>query len=144
MRVDSLQSQYEKNTRSPFYLYSGLILAVLFTAWMVSININTQAEKKLLVANPQAGDVFLVRDSKSKQASYYFLKVADIWGDSVIVYHSNLEYNGYVSQLNYEDYFVQDEQLIYTKKELQQMLEKNEINTVDRGADTTKGFERIK
>ena len=144
MRIDSLQAAYEKSAKSPFYLYSGLILVALLVIWLVNINGNTQKQKELYVANPQAGDVYLVRDDKSKQVSYYFLKIADIWGDSVIVYHGNLEYNGFVSRLHEDDYFVQDEQLIYTKKELKQMLEKGGINAVERGYGNDEGFNRVK
>ena len=39
-------------------------------------------------------------------------------------YHSNFIYNGYITQLNEEDFFVKAEELIFTKKELKEMLDK--------------------
>jgi len=144
LRMDSLQTDYEKNTKNPFYLYSGLILVGLLILLIVNENLNTQKEKKQFVQNPQVGDIYFIREETGNKPSYYFLRIASIEGDSVIVYHGNLVYNGFISKPQNDDYFVRDEKLVYTKSELIKMLEKDEINSVERNYRNEDGFDRIK
>jgi hypothetical protein len=53
-------------------------------------------------------------------------------------------YNGFVSQFNDDDFFVSEEELSFTKKELQEMLNKDVINGIDRAYGSYSGFNRIK
>jgi hypothetical protein len=144
LRMDSLQGEYEKKTRNPFYLYSGLILIGGLILLIVNESISKQKEKKQFVQEPQAGDVYFMREEIDNKPSYYFLRIASVEGDSVIVYHGNLMYNGYLSKPQKEDYFVKDDKLIYAKSELVKMLEKDEINSVERNYRNEDGFDRIK
>lgn len=132
VRMDSLQNEYEKKTRIPFWLYSGLILiGCLIAGIVVAVKIDAK-EDKTFVQNPQAGDVYTIREDNSGKIRYYFLKVNSIQGDSVFALHSNLEYSGYISQPESKDFYVLDEELVFTKAELLQMLDKGEINGVKR------------
>lgn len=143
-RVDSVQKDYENNTRLPVYLYSGLIMVVALILLLVNENIKTQKEKARIVEDPRVGDVYTIRKDENNSTSYYFLRAAQIKGDTVYAYHSNLIYNGYITQLNDEDFFVKAEELIFTKKELKEMLDKGEINDVERNYEADAGFDRIK
>ncbi len=138
------QKHYEDISRTPFYLYTLTIILVGLISFLVIANINTQNEKARFVENPIIGDVYRIRKSENNSTSYYFLKVISIKGDTVVAYHNNLEYNGFIIKLNNEDYFVKDDELTFTKNELKQMLEKAEINSVERGYGDEEGFNRVK
>lgn len=110
---------------------------------LVIANINTQKEKALFVADPKVGDVYLIRKDVNDSTYYYFLRVARIQQDTVIVYPNAFQYFSFVYKLNEQDYFVTEE-FYYTKKQLQELLERGEINSVERGYDDSEGFNRIK
>ncbi|WP_394341592.1 hypothetical protein [Paraflavitalea soli] len=132
IRFDSLQHEYEKKTRIPFWLYSGLLLVgCLIVTIVVAANIDAK-EERIFVQHPQAGDVYTIRDDKGGKLRYFFLKVNSIQGDSVFTLHSNLEYSRYISKPQSKDFFVEDEELVFTKAELLQMLDKGEISSVKR------------
>jgi len=130
--INSIQQQYEKSGSPPFYLYTGIILAVGLVLLVIVVNLNTQMQKAKFVANPLVGDIYTIRSDEKGTASYYFLKVSKVNGDTVHAYHNNLVYHSYVSTLNSGDFFVEGEELIFTKKDLKAMLDKKEINSVDR------------
>ena len=101
-------------------------------------------EKEKFVENPKVGDVYTMRKDENTLTTYYFLKIAGIHGDTVIVYHNNLEYCRFISKLNEDDCFVKDDEIFFLKSDLKQMLIKMEINAVDRNYGEYEGFNRIK
>jgi hypothetical protein len=109
---------------------------------MVIGNINTQKEKALFVADPKVGDVYRIRKDVKDSTYYYFLRVARIQSDTVIVYPNILQYFSFITKLNEEDHFITQE-FFYTKKELSELLEKGEINSVERDYGDYEGFNRI-
>ena len=143
-RVDTVQKEYEKIAKTPFYLYAGLILVASLIFLLVNANIRTQKEKAKFVDNPIVGDVYLIRKDENNSTSYYFLRVTQINGDTIFAYHSNLEYSGFITKLNDDDFFVKEDELFFTKKELKEMLDKDEINSVERNYGSDTGFNRIK
>ena len=144
IRLDSLQRHYESISRTPIYLYATPILFAGLIAILINANLNTQKEKAQFIANPQVGDVYTIRKDEDNSTTYYFLRLVKIKGDTVIAYHNNLEYRGFVTKLNSDDFFVKDEDLYFLKSELKQMLDKMEINSVERNYDDEEGFNRIK
>ena len=143
MRLDTMRNHYESISRTPFYLYAGPILVAGLILILVNANLNTQKEKAKFVENPKVGDVYRIRKDTNNSTTYYFLRVVNIIGDTVSVYHNNLEYSGFISKLNADDYFVKDEELFFLKSDLKQMLDKMEINSVDRDYGEYEGFNRI-
>jgi hypothetical protein len=133
---------FESVTRTPIYLYSGLFIILGLIVTLVIANINTQKEKALFVANPKVGDVYRIRKDVNDTTFYYFLRVARIQSDTVIVYPNVLQYLGFITKLNDEDHFISQE-FFYTKKELKELLEKGEINSVERDYGDYEGFNRI-
>jgi hypothetical protein len=142
--LETVVRKYDRKTRPPFYLYSALILFVGLTAFWFYWDQNRQKEKRQMIAQPEIGDVYLIRRGENSETPYYFLRIAGISGDSVLAYSSSLEYGHFVSSLADEDYFVKEDTLVFTKKSLGQMLERNEINTVRRSYGEGSGFNRIK
>ncbi len=139
-----IQDEYQKKSRTPIYLYTILILFVGLVIFLINANLNTQKEKALFIANPAVGDVYRIRIDSNNTTRYFFLRIANITSDTVTAYHSNLEYSKFITQLHKEDFFVKDDVLYFTKQDLKQMLERMEINSVERGYDDEEGFNRIK
>ena len=127
-----LEDEYEKRTKNPIYLYSGLILVASLILFMVYVNLETQKQKAKYIANPLTGDTYLIRAERNDSTLYYFLRVVNISGDSVYTRHSNFEYHRYPADMDPTDFFVMEEELVYTKVELKKMLEDGKINAVDR------------
>ena len=144
MRVDSIQKHYEELTRTPFYLFAGIILCSILILLLVNSNLNSQKEKIKFVDNPKVGDVYGIRKNENNSTTHYFLRLSQISGDTVFAYHNNLEYHSYISRLNEDDFFVKDDELVFTKKELKRMLESEIINSVEREYGDYEGFDRIK
>lgn len=136
-----LEKHYEHKTRNPFYLYAVPLLIAGLITMAIFLSMNAQDNKAKLVAHPQVGDVYTVRSGQGEAARYYFLRLVSIEGEVLTMYHSSLEYTGYPSDWDRTDFFVKDQPLFYTKKELQESLDRDEINDVQRNAG--KRFERI-
>lgn len=142
--IESIKKEYAQTARTPVYLYSMLFLIGLFVAYIVY---DIQQDKKndlVFVANPKPKDVYLIKQEEKGSTSWYFLKVASVIGDTVMVFHNNLIYAGHTLKFNNDDYFVKSEQWYYTKKELKQLFEKGEINEVLRNYIDDDGFYRFK
>jgi hypothetical protein len=144
LRLESVEKHYAKMARTPFFLYSGLILFVALGLLLVNANRNMQKEKVAFVSDPHVGDVYTIRKEANDTTSYYFLRISRIKGDTVFTYHSNFEYKRAVSSLDTIDFFTKEEELFFHKKELKKMLEKDEINAVERNYGDGEGFNRIR
>jgi len=144
IRSDTLQIHYESISKTPIYLYAIPILFTGLIAILINANLKTQKEKAKFVDNPKIGDVYRIRKDENNSTTYYFLRLANIKGDTVIAYHSNLEYHGFVTKLSADDFFVKDEELFFLKSDLKQMLDNMEINSVERNYSDYEGFNRIK
>jgi len=144
IRLEAIQKHYEQISKTPFYLFTFSILFAGLIFLLVNTNLTTQKEKEAFVAHPEVGDVYKIRKEENSKTTYYFLRLIRINGDTVVAYHSNLEYSSYISELNDDDFFVRDEELYFLKPELKQMLKKMEINSVDRKYGNDEGFNRIR
>lgn len=143
-RINSLQKLYEEKTRNPFYLYTGLILIGCLISYGVIANLSYQKEKRKFVENPKVGDVYLIRNDSNSKAEYYFLRISRIAGDSVFAYHNSLINERYVSRFHEEDFFMAEEEFNFSKADLLNMLERSEINAVERNYGSGAGFDRIR
>lgn len=131
-RLESIVKKYENIARTPFYLYSALILFVGLAAGWFYWNRNKQKHMTEYVGNPAVGDVYTITEQKNTGTTYYFEKIVGISGDTVLALHSNLEYGGFVSDLSDNDYFVKDDTVVLGKKKLKEMLEQDEIYSIKR------------
>lgn len=144
IRNEPIEKKYGQSTKTPFYLYAGLMLVCALVLFIIAANLSTQKEKQRFVENPKAGDVYTIRNEENNTTTYYFLRVKQITGDTVWAYHSNLEYGGFTYKLAAEDFFVETGLLTFLKTELKDMLERGEINSVDRNYGDEEGFNRIR
>ena len=90
------------------------------------------------------GDVYRIRKDENNTTTYYFLRLASIRGDTLVAYHSHLEYSKFVTRLNEDDFFVKDEEVYLLRAGLKQMLDDGEINSVERDYGNSRGFNRIR
>ncbi len=143
VRIDSLSRQYEKKTRAPFYLYSGIILIGLLVAAGVAVSAFGAYQRTGYIDHPKVGDVYLVKRDLPAPTTWYFLRIAQMKGDTAVVYHSNLGYDAAVYSFNNDDYFVSGEESEFTTGLLKGMYQKGVITTIFRDYNGT-GFNRIK
>ena len=143
IRVEDIQWKLEDQTRLPFYLYSGIILAGGLV--IVSFVNSARADKRhrLFVESPKAGDVYRITGEKDGRDTYYFLRVSRIEGDSVFVWHNHVEYNRFVSEFNDKDYFVQSDEVAFTRQRLLKMLDDDQISDVVRDYDPDSPFNDV-
>lgn len=143
-RSENIIRQYDAKAKTPFYFYSAWILFAALAIFWFYWNKNTQMHKIELVGNPAVGDVYTIKQEKNSETTYYFLKITGIVGDSVLAFQNHFNYNDFVGRLAMDDYFVKDDTLIYKRKNLKEMLEKDEIFSVSRDYDEGDGFNRIR
>jgi len=143
VRIDSLSREYEKRTKTPFYLYSGTILVGFLIVAGIVLSAFGAYQRDKYINNPQVGDVYLVKRDLPAPTAWYFLRITKIHGDTAVVYHSNLEYNAYVYRFNSDDYFVSGEDSDYPTALLKTMFQKGIIANIFRDYEDT-GFGRIK
>jgi hypothetical protein len=96
------------------------------------------------VANPKVGDIYTISEPRNDGTAYYFLRIAEIKGDTVMAIHSSLEYNYFVNYMVGDDHFVKDDTSLYVRKRLQSMLENGEIYMVKRDYGKSSGFNQIR
>ena len=134
------KNYYLSITRTPIYLYTGLILFALMIISIVIGNANTQKQKAAFVANPMINDVYQIREGEGKSRTYYFLKVKNIDSDTLELLHSYFEYYSYISSMSDSDYFVTDEFFRVAKSEIKDYLDKGMLNAVERNYDKSSRF----
>ena len=96
-RTESILKKYERRARTPFYLYSALILAAGITAYWFYWNHNNQKHNAEYVADP--GSAMCILSGRNIGKAYYFLRIAAIISDTVMALQSNLEYNYFVNDM---------------------------------------------
>ena len=145
IRTEVIKKEFAKDTKTPFYMYSLAILVTGVIAFFVLLGLVTTLKTKSYIANPQAGDVYLVHEKEGIEG-YYYLRVAAVKGDTVLAYKNNLLYvtlDGAPDKFSDEDYFVEDHFILYTKANLKQMLTEDKITVAKRYYDAETGFNRV-
>jgi hypothetical protein len=143
-KSENILRKYEKRARTPFYLFSALILAAGVGAYWMYWNSYNQKARVEYVANPKVGDVYTISESRNDGKAWYFLRVAEIRGDTVMTIHSSLEYNYFVNYMVGDDHFVKDDTSLYMRKQLTGMLENGEVYMVRRNYGKGSGFNQIR
>lgn len=144
IRNEAVSQQYENTARTPFYFFIWPILVIIFIAFMIKSNLETQKEKQAFINDPKVGDVYTIRKEDTGKSSYYFVRLIRIEGDTITAYHNNFVYSGYVDKLDKDDFFDQAEELMFLKPQIKKMLKSGEINSVYRYYGGDDGFNRMR
>lgn len=129
---DELEDEYEKRTKNPVYLYTGLILTVLLVLFIIFSNLRHQQLKAERIANSQNGDTYLIREKRAGRKYYYYMNVFRVSGDSVFTHPGHYEYLGFVRKMARRDYFDTAFVRPYSKQQLLQMLDEGMIIKAER------------
>jgi len=143
-RSDSLQKEYTSRTKAPFYLYAWPILICCIIAGVFISLYQEKIENTRMVAHPQVGDVYLIKQDSGTILPYYFIQVARVSTDSIMAYPNHVQYDESTSRLDEKDYFIAADTFSITIPELKKMLEKGIIDKVSRGYSEASGFNRFK
>ncbi|MFL9485282.1 hypothetical protein ACI6Q2_21045 [Chitinophagaceae bacterium LWZ2-11] len=144
VRIESVEKEYAMETKTPIYFYSGIILIVSLICYAAFADYRDKEIRVRLIETPKIGDVYRIKHVEKSTTTYYFLRVSQVAGDSVSTLHNTLQYGGYVAKLNDDDFFEKTIELVFTKNELKDMLDKGEITSVERDYGNAEGFNRIK
>jgi len=142
--TESLVEKYTKTTKTPFWFYSAIFLAVLIAIGWLYWHQTTQKRNRDFIAHPLAGDVYTVVEEKNTGSTYYFLRLIGEKQDSVTALHSHLEYGYGIDHLEADDFFVKKDTLYLGKSELRDMFEKGQIYAVSRHGADNEDFNRVR
>ena len=126
----------------PKYLFSGLALLIAAIGFFTYQSIQDDKQEKAYIAEPQVGDVFLMKSAEeTSQYNHFLFKIREIHGDSVYISYSSFNYNGFVSKLDPKDGFLN---IIYSlhKDALKKFDETGELRKVFRGYSASAGFDQ--
>ncbi|HLA58945.1 MAG TPA: hypothetical protein VK622_09305 [Puia sp.] len=143
-KSENIVRQYDQKTKTPLYFYSAWVLFAAIAIFWFYWDKNSQRHKMELVGNPVIGDVYTIKERKNDETNYYFLKITGIAGDTVLAIQNHFDYGDFVNGLSQDDYFVKDDTLIYKRKNLTDMLERDEIFSVSRDYGDGDGFNRVR
>jgi hypothetical protein len=142
--LENVKKEFEAKARTPFYLYSAIYLFIAIAGYWFYWNKNTQIRKMEFVTRPAAGDVYTMAKKGNDEATYCFLKIISVRGDSVTLIRNQWDYGQFVSGLKADDYFGKGDSVRLAKKELGRMAEEGEIYSVERGYGEGSSFNRVK
>lgn len=142
--LESVVEQYQGKARTPLYFYSACILFAGLTVFWFYWNKNMQRQKMEYVTRPAAGDVYTLTSADDHETVYSFLKIVSVHADSVATLHNHWDYGGFVSRLTPDDYFVKEDTVWVMKRDLEKMLEKGAIYSVDRDYGPGSSFNQVK
>jgi len=99
----------EKQTRTPIYMYSILLLIATLVLYLIFNSLNSKMEQKAYLANPIKGDVYSYKfKDDQNQDAYSFIKVVEVSNDSICVLPANMYYMKRVSYKQSDVAFVKD------------------------------------
>jgi hypothetical protein len=126
------KEHYLSITKTPIYLYSGIVLFIGMIISIVILVSNNQKKEAEYIKNPMVGDVYLWRENTENSTVYYFLKISGINKDTVELLHGALQYYGTNPTMQDLDYFVKKEKFKVIKKDLINWKDSGYINSVER------------
>lgn len=127
----------------PKYLFSGLAIIILAIAYFTYSGNQSSKQEQSMIDKPQIGDVYVLKSpTEETEYDYYFMKVNDVYGDSLLVTVSSYQYNGMVSKLDPNDGFL-NISIAMHKDGIKDYDESGELRKVIRDYDPSSGFDRV-
>ncbi|MEM1407515.1 MAG: hypothetical protein AAGG59_12120 [Bacteroidota bacterium] len=134
----------KKAVKTPFYLFSGLILIALAVGYFTYAGGKSKELERSYLEAPVVGDIYKnINNDEESAYKYYLWKVAIVEGDSIFVSPNSFGYDGLPGALEPEDGFY-DVFFGIHKSELLEMYDSGEIRKVVRYYDgESTGFNRV-
>jgi hypothetical protein len=142
--LDNIINKYSTRVRTPFYLYSAILLAICLFAFWFYWKKNDQKLNAEYARHPATGDVYTIAGEDHNGTNYSFLKVIRLKDDSVVVSANRYSYGGFVSNLSDDDYFDLEDSSAIRKRDLISWVEHGKIFSVTRNYGRSSGFNQIK
>ena len=133
--VKVMAKQLKASVSSPWYLFSGSILAVLIIGFF-TIQGKLQRDKlQAYIESPEVNDVYTLYDpTEPTQYKYYLWKVIEVNGDSINVSPASFQYPIMPSSLDPEDGFY-DVYFTYHKSFINELYQMKELKSIKRGVN---------
>ncbi|RAJ08225.1 hypothetical protein LX64_00872 [Chitinophaga skermanii] len=138
----TLQNDYEKSTRAPFYYYSGLIVILSLMLYGAIADWMDSFSTKKFVQHPIVNDVYRVVDKQENGDVYTYLKLKKIEGDSLSFYESRLVYVHVSKKFAEIDYFMNNAFVKYSKNQIVNMFDEGLIDQIERDYTEASGYSR--
>lgn len=138
--------QHLESIKTPWYLYSGLSIVVLFFILLITERVDGKNDIETYFNAPQIGDVYLIENPIGQDTIYYFFRLADIYStrDSISCYYSKKYiYSEKPLTLSVDDYFIADEKIVI-REYLDRLHETNRILSIWRGKEVPVSCQKIK
>lgn len=138
--VKGITKQLKASVKTPWYLFSGLILIALIIGFFTVQGALEQNRYESYLENPKVDDVYTLYDaSETSEYKYYLWKVINVKGDSVDVSPTSFQYTYIPKQLDAEDGFY-DVYFTYHKNDILGLFQTDQLKKVIRGV--TEGFDK--
>jgi hypothetical protein len=131
---------YLNQTKTPFYLYTWIILFVGFVGFAFIKGQILRYQTKEYLNNPKIGDVYYVHKTENNLPITYFYKIKNIKADTIEMTHSAFQYSGNVYSMNNSDYFVKKDLLKLLKVDLQKYYDNGIVTTIKRNYSESSTF----
>jgi hypothetical protein len=142
--LDNIVKKYGARTRTPFYLYSAILLVIVIVAFWFYWKKNDKKLDAEYASHPEVGDVYTMAGEDRNGTNYSFLKVIRAKGDSVVVLPNRYTYGGFVSDLGEDDYFDREDSSFIRKRDLISWVENGKIYSVSRYYGKSSNFNQVK
>ena len=121
--------EVKKMTKAPVWMFSGLVLMLVFIIYGVIIEHRKEVKNKQLVIQPQKGDLYEIKEHVSQYTIY---KVDQVEADSVFFNICNFETDRISGLKNLKTKAFSEDVLGISKADLSTMLKKGEIIDIER------------
>ncbi len=126
----------------PNYHFSGLAILLVLAGWLTFQSHNNEKTQLSYIQVPLSGDVYALKDHEEpSDYKYYFLKVQDIEGDSLVISPNSFYYTAIPSELDQKDGFY-NYAIKMARNEFLVMQEKGELKKIIREYKDITGFNR--
>lgn len=138
--VKDISKKLKASVKTPWYLFSGSILAALIIGFFIIQGVVEQKKHETYLENPEVNDIYILYNADEEtEFKYHLWKVVDVKGDSVNMSSASFQYTYPPNRLDPEDGFY-DVYFTYHKNDMLELLQTDQLKTVKRGV--TEGFDR--
>lgn len=140
---EDIKKEFRDKAKTPLFLSAGTLLIAAACVLMFVPAVKSYFDEQEYSEKPQAGDVYLLKDTSANESIYYFLKAKKIDKDSVHLirnkqfYHTR-PYKGF----DLQDHFIKDKDSVLSQFNFKQLLKSEKVVSLERDYGTGRGYDR--